>query len=166
MIRRKVKKQSSILDKNGKFIPSEYEAEEIIVESVGDMIDLLAPYSRGASMFMVPPEKGKQIQRVQVWDIRPSREDNPNMPAHAHHLHRAMSFTIGEEGDHWSYDLFEKQLARERAEGGRKQGGLTWQDMQAIDRLCTRICEQNLLSGKSDKEVYEQVLNEFNSTRR
>lgn len=116
MIRKKVKRKTKRFDRLGRLRLCNYEAEEIIVESVGDLIDILAPYSRGASLYMIPPNDGDTIQQVQVMDIRPSKEIDADAPDDAHYMYKPIVFTIGTHGPHYSFDLFKKQQEREKAE--------------------------------------------------
>ena len=134
-----------------------------MIWTAGDIVDLLAPYSREASVFMIRPESGDNLQQVQIWDLRPLEKRDENTPEDAHSFFRPIVFTIGEHGPFDSRDLYSIQQKRERR--GRHLVGLTWQDMQEIDRLCNRICQENLFSGKSDQEVYEEVLKQFKESR-
>jgi len=62
MIRNKVKVKGKTYDKYGNLMDIETEMEEITAESVGDILDLLAPYPRSASVYMIPPRMGSNIQ--------------------------------------------------------------------------------------------------------
>lgn len=167
MIRKKVTKKASKFDELGNLVPCEYEDEEIVVESVGDIIDILSDCSRGASLFMVPPEKGQTIQRVQVWDWRRTcevREAKSPLDYTGVTLYKGFHFTIGGNGPYSSDTCFEEQLKRERKEGGRKLAHLTWQDMKRIVDISDEIIEKTPmeeLNNNGERWFYEEVLKRY-----
>lgn len=166
MIRKKVTKKASKFDEFGNLVPCEYEDEEIVVESVGDIIDILSDCSRGASLFMVPPEKGQTIQRVQVWDWRRTCEvRKPKSPLDytGVTLYKGFYFTIGGNGPYSSDTCFEEQLKREKEEGGRKLARLTWQDIQRIVKIADQIVDEDRgkFMAMEDEDYYKEVLERY-----
>lgn len=170
MIRQKVKRQAHTYDEEGKLVPSEYVTTDITVESVGDIIDLLSDCSRGASLFMLPPKKGDNIQQVQVLDLRRASEFHKcsfPIPDAAIGTYKAFIFTIGKHGPFEFSDCYEKQVEREIAEGGRRTAGLTWRDVQRIVQIADNLCnnlEYDKVERMGEEGYYTEILNRFNNT--
>ena len=155
MIRSKDTKESHIADK------------QIIAESVGDIIDLLSDCSRGASVFMMPPRKGDNIQQVQVLDLRKTSEfrksENP-IPDDSIGTYRAFIFTIGKHGPFECTDCYNRQVEREKAEGGRREVGLSWTDIRRIVQIADSVCnslDYEQIKNLGEEGYYTKILQQF-----
>lgn len=117
MIRKKERIKGQTYDKFRRLIDCETEVEEITCECVGDILDILSEYPRSATVFMIPPKKGDNIQRVQVWDCAEERIDvTDELSVPAIKLRKAGFFTIGTHGPHEMSECCEKQIEREQNE--------------------------------------------------
>lgn len=113
MIREKKTIKGITFDKYGNPIDCEYEREDITAECVGDIIDLLAPCNREASVFMVAPKEGDNIQQVQVWDCQEvEHKVSKEHSIYGVGFRKAFMFTIGEHGPHDMGECYKKQMAR------------------------------------------------------
>jgi hypothetical protein len=162
----KTKGKASKFDKNGNLVPCEYEDMEVVVESVGDMLEILGPYSKGASLFMVAPKQGELLQRVQIFDVRANDEGIEDTPSkiigNTAHLYKPFVFTIGEVKSYSSEELLPIQKRREA--GGRKLARLTWEDMKRIVEISDDIIEKTPmeeLNNNGERWFYEEVLKRY-----
>ena len=115
MIRKKEKIKGQTYDRYGRLIDCETEVEEITCECVGDILDILADYPRSATVFMIPPKKGDNIQRVQVWDCVEDRIDvTDELSVPSVKLRKAGIFTIGAHGPYEISECCKKQMEREQ----------------------------------------------------
>lgn len=115
MIRKKERIKGQTYDKDGRLVDCETEVEEITCECVGDIIDILSEYPRSATVFMIPPKKGDNIQRVQVWDcVENEVKVTDEKSVTAIKLRKASFFTIGIHGPHEIIECYKKQLEREQ----------------------------------------------------
>ncbi|MBP5712410.1 MAG: hypothetical protein J6W77_05350 [Prevotella sp.] len=115
MIRKKEKIKGQTFDKYGRLIDCETEVEEITCECVGDILDILADYPRSATVFMIPPKKGDNIQRVQVLDCVEERIDvTDGLSVPTAKLRKAGAFTIGTYGPYELSECCKKQKEREQ----------------------------------------------------
>ena len=117
MKREKKTIKASTIDKHGNIVDCETEVVEIIAESAGDIIDLLASCRREASVFMIPPNKGDTIQRVQVWDCQEVEHkitEDDDSSVYAVGFRKAFYFTIGEHGPHEMGECYRKQIERKK----------------------------------------------------
>lgn len=114
MIRKKEKIKVQTYDKDGRLVDCENEVEEITCECVGDILDILSEYPRSANVFMIPPKKGDNIQRVQVWDcVENEVKVTDEKSVTAIKLRKASFFTIGTHGPHEISECCKKQRERE-----------------------------------------------------
>lgn len=114
MIRKVEKIKGQTFDKFGRLIDCETELEEITCECVGDIIDILSEYPRSATVFMIPPKKGDNIQRVQVWDcVENDVKVTDEKSVTAYKQRKAGFFTIGTHGPHEISECCKKQRERE-----------------------------------------------------
>lgn len=117
MIRKKEKIKGQTFDRYGRLIDCETEVDEITCECVGDILDILSEYPRSATVFMIPPKKGDNIQMVQVWDCAEERIDViDELSVPAIRLRKASFFTIGTHGPHEISECCKKQMEREQNE--------------------------------------------------
>ena len=111
-------------------IDCEYEREDITAECVGDIIDLLTPCSREASVFMTPPKEGDNIQQVQVWDcVEVEHKISKEHSIYGVGFRKAFMFTIGEHGPHDMSECYKKQVERAK---NKKPIALTEEQMEEI----------------------------------
>jgi hypothetical protein len=121
MIRKKERIKGQTYDKFHRLIDCETEVEEITCECVGDIIDILSEYPRSATVFMIPPKKGDNIQRVQVWDCAEHEvKVTDEKSVTAIKLRKASFFTIGTHGPHEMSECCKKQMEREQNEKSTK----------------------------------------------
>ena len=114
MIRKKEKIKGQTFDNEGGLVDCETEVEEIICESVGDILDILEGCPRSATVFMVPPRKGDNIQKVQVFDCcEVEHKFDDEITLNGVRLRKAFSFTIGEHGPYEMLECYKKQRERE-----------------------------------------------------
>lgn len=88
--------------------------EEPVVRSVGEIMDILSFYPRSASVFMIKPAKGSNIQRVQVMECCEKHHKIGEQTFSGIAVCKAETFTIGTNGPHNIYDLFRQQTEREK----------------------------------------------------
>lgn len=117
MIRKKEKIKGQTFDRYGRLIDCETEVDEITCECVGDILDILSEYPRSATVFMIPPKKGDNIQRVQVWDCVEERIDvTDELSVPAIRFRKASFFTINTHGPHEISECCKKRMEREQNE--------------------------------------------------
>lgn len=131
MIREKKTIKGMTFDKYGNPIDCEYEREDITAECVGDIIDLLAPCNREASVFMVAPKEGDNIQQVQVWDCQEvEHKISKEHSIYGVGFRKSFMFTIGEHGPHDMGECYKKQMARIK---DKKPVALTEKQMRDVE---------------------------------